>query len=172
MNTELIVPFNRESQKLGLITILCTIAAAFYLFSLSFLLHYIFNFYVVLAIQNLLLWTITFFGITFFYTLFKRISNKPAAILNQTGIWIHNWGFVSWDNIEEIDTYFIGTIPLEIIGIRIKDLSLSRKEATFSGKIGIFLARLFSYHYHISLMQLALENSQIIAFAREFIQKE
>ena len=170
MNTELIVPFNRKSQKLALITMPCTIAATLYLFSLSFLLHYIFNFYVVLIIQNLLIWTIAFFGITFIYTLFLRIKNKPAAILNQTGIWIHNWGFVSWDNIEKIDTYFVPTVPLEIIGIRIKDLSLSRKQATFSGKIGIFWARLLDYHYQISLAGLALENYKIIAFARQFIK--
>ena len=117
-----------------------------------------------------LLLIIAFLGSGFFYGLLQRRNNKPAAILNQTGIWIHNWGFVSWDNIEEIDTYFVPTVPLEIIGIRIKDLSLSRKQATFSGKIGIFWARLLDYHYQISLAGLALENYKIIAFARQFIK--
>ncbi len=169
MNTELVVPYNKNNQQLVLETMPRAIAFWSCIFGLSLLLRFILNYYVAIVIQGILLSFMVPLVLTYIYTRLQSKNDTPAAILNQKGIWINNWGFVSWGNVEEISIYSVQlseSAHVEALGIRLKSLAPFFKQASFSGRFGIFWPWLFGYHYHISLES----NSQIIAFSKQFIK--
>lgn len=100
-------------------------------------------------------------------TPFQKI-NLPNAIFNQDGIWVKHFGFILWNDINEITKYTYGT-PMEIIGIQVKDPESISKRASFFGKCIIFYSKVFGY-YHISIASLEVNIDEIICFANKYMK--
>lgn len=169
MVTELIVPFDKTNmQKASDAFPLVLISSFFFIFISIALQRFIGNLSLIVLVPFALIHVIVLIGLAYGYYLNK--SEDSAAILNQGGIWIKHFGFISWSNIDKVDCYYLPMAPVEIIGIRVKDLAQMSRNAPLSGKINFFWAKLFSYDYHINLVGIALDNGQVVAFARQFMQ--
>lgn len=93
--------------------------------------------------------------------------SKLAAILNKDGIWLDRYGFIAWDNINDIFIYRIPTTPMENIGIRFHDAYSVFKQATLSGKLTIIYSKIF--RYPVTLAKLEMDNEIFVAHAKRFM---
>lgn len=95
-------------------------------------------------------------------------KGEPVAILNQDGIWLARFGFIDWKEISEFALYSYKGTP-EVIGIRVKNNAKISKQSSIAGKLDFFWAKLMGYP-PIRLSGIALENDEVISFARQFLQ--
>jgi hypothetical protein len=136
----------------------------------TFKLHNYIGLYLTLLFQVILALLITLFLLGFIFTLQFLKQNKPAAILNKDGIWVNYYNFISWQDIDDFDTYMYKNLPIEFISISVKDIHKLSKNASLYGKIGIFWSKIFGYP-PITLAGLELENDEIITFAKQLLKK-
>lgn len=166
---ELIVPFNESNIK-DILPALPFIAVGWGIwFGASLLLKPIIGFYLSFLLQSILIIFAALILFGFIYT-FLIDPNIPAAILNEDGIWVKNYCFIPWQDIDEIAPYTFGNVPIESIGIRVKDRSKLSKKSAFAGKCGVFWSRIFGYP-HIIISNITVDNDQVISFAQQFISK-
>ncbi len=125
---------------------------------------------IILLLRIILFFLLGFFSFGTIFWLFSK-KDGTALILDSKGIRLKNHGFIPWSEIDEFNTYIFPTTPLEVIGIRFKNTSSISRQSTKSGKMTLFWARLFRYHYHISLANLAVENHVIVEYAKYFRQE-
>jgi hypothetical protein len=104
-----------------------------------------------------------------YYYLMVR-TDQPVAILNEQGIRLKEYGFISWDSITEMSTVTYGA-PIEMIGIRVKDLSVLYKQASIAGKMGIFWSKIFRY-YPVYISNIAIPAEHLLAFAQEYLDEK
>ena len=95
-------------------------------------------------------------------------KGEAMAILNQDGIWLARFGFISWQEIAEFATYSYKGTP-ELIGIRVKNNEKISKQSSIAGKLDFFWARIIGYP-PIRLTGIALKNDEVINFARQFLR--
>lgn len=103
----------------------------------------------------------TLYGI---YFLLK--PNKLAVILNSDGVWFDRYGFVRWNNINDIFVYHFPAAPLDTIGIKFNDNNLVFKQATLLGKLTILYSRIFKYP--VTLAKLDIDNVSLINYVKVF----
>lgn len=169
MKNTLIVPHDSNQINLSLLTISIVTAGLIALFIFSFNLKTYINCYLLLFAQAILIFAILLFAIGLVYSYFFK-HDDPAAILSIEGIWIKQYGLIPWDNVIQIRAYIIPSTSMEVIGIQVKNINSVSTTASFAGKCVLFYAKLFGYQYHITLSCLALENHEIVAFARQFLR--
>jgi hypothetical protein len=169
MKNILIVHYDSNKINLALLIMPIVIAGLIFLLVSSFNLKTKINYYLLILMQTTLVIAILFFLIGLIYSYFFK-HNEPAAILSSDGIWIKRHGLISWDAISDFDTCMIPTVPLEILGISLKNPDIIATQSSFEGKCGLFWAKLFGYQYHITLSSLAIENDEVLVFARQFLQ--
>ncbi|MFC1870696.1 hypothetical protein ACFLXW_00340 [Candidatus Dependentiae bacterium] len=95
-------------------------------------------------------------------------KDEPVAILNQDGIWLARFGFISWKEIDEFASYSYQGTP-EVIGIRVKNNEKISKQSSIAGKLDFFWAKLMGYP-PIRITGIALENDEVINFAIQFLR--
>lgn len=120
-------------------------------------------------VQATLIFLILIFLIAYISAFHYLRSNKPLAVLGDEGIWINHYNFIAWQDIEDVNSYTIPGTPMQVVGVRVKNSNAVSKQASLAGKIGIFWARLFGYHYQITLSNMAMDNEQIIVFAKRYL---
>ena len=113
-----------------------------------------------------------YFGIIFFslcigLAVYLLYSTDAVLVLYENGIWIKHHNFISWNNIEEIDSYTIVS-SMKAIGIKIKDVDLIYKQSSVSGKLNLFWAKLFKRYYQITLSNLDISNDDLLQAYRKF----
>lgn len=167
IHQELIVPFNKEATKIGLIICSIMIGVLGYSWYMSFRLDTFFGFFISQIIRSILFFTLILFTIGVIYGLFMQKDSDPAARLSSDGIWVKHFGFIPWSEIEQFGEYAIAGTPMVAIGIRVKNLKLLSKQATLSGKSGVFWSKIFGYP-PIIISNIALDNDQVIGYARRF----
>jgi hypothetical protein len=168
MKNTLIVHHDSNKINLALLTILSVIAGLVFWLIFCFNLKAHINHCLLILLQATFIIAISFFLIGLAYGYFFK-QDEPAAILSSQGIWIKHYGLIPWDNIIQIRTYTLPNAPLEVIGIQAKNIMSISVNASFAGKCGLFWAKLFGYQYQITLSCLALENDEVLDFARQFI---
>jgi hypothetical protein len=164
------VQFNKQNIEQALTLMPIILGAYTLLFLLSYGLYYLVNYYIALFVQIILGSIVALFAIGLLFSYFMSHNDKPAAILNENGIWMPYYNLIPWDTITEFDTVKVSTTPLEYIGIRVKDLSKLSKQSNFSGKSAIFWSRITGYP-PITLANIELTNEEVIAFAQQFLNK-
>ncbi len=95
-------------------------------------------------------------------------KGEAMAILNQDGIWTARFGLIPWKEIDEFGLYKIPTTPMETIGIRVKNNKKISKQSSIAGKLDFFWAKLMGYP-PIKITGIALENDEVISFAKQFL---
>lgn len=168
MKNTLIVPFDSNKFYFGVGVSLIVTLVLIFMLSLIPNLEPRIGPYLAIALQIALLFLITLFSFGLVYGFFWNLE-KPAAILSSEGIWLKDFGFIPWDNIAEINVYRIPTTPIDVIVVRLKDVTSISNQASFGGKCALFWAKIFKYKYHITLSCLALENDEIVAHAKHFM---
>ena len=166
-NQEIIVPFDVEQMKSGIKFISFIIGLFSLFFYLSRSLRPLLGHYITFFIQSILIFFIIMLLISLIYIIFLDKNDTIAARLNQDGVWVREFGFISWPEIDQLYAFTYGT-PLEYIGIRVKDLKRLSKQASLSGKMRIFWSKIFGYP-PIIIVHAEMDNEQILAFAKPFI---
>lgn len=123
--------------------------------------------FIVLLLEIVIFLIIVLFVLGFLFLLFDFFSNKPVVVLNSKGLSFRYYCFVYWDDILEIQPYYMG--GGETLGIRVKNLDILFKKSKLSGKIGIFWSKIFGYH-HINISNITFPNEEIISFASKYIK--
>lgn len=168
-NEKLVVHFDKETR-----------AAIIYIVPyalISFLFFYSFIYFLANAMSPFaltILYGVLFGGTALFFLLmlygwWAFNDKQPAAILDAKGIWLPRFGLISWQEITDIAPYIIKGVPINTIGIRVKNLNRLSTQSTFAGKSGIFWSKLFGYP-PIFLSNLDKSNKEIIVFARKFMK--
>lgn len=103
------------------------------------------------------------------YYCFFLSFKVPAAILDQNGIWVKNYNFIPWSNVEVFAPYIMFG-DSEVVGIRVKDVQDLSKKASFNGKLSILWSKISGYP-HIMLSNLAVENKDVITFAHRYLKQ-
>jgi hypothetical protein len=101
-----------------------------------------------------------------FMSNFMAVINKgPVAVIDSKGIWVFEYGFMSWDNIEKVVRYAAPMTggELEFVAIQLKDVSPLHKQATLSGKFELLMAKIFGY-YPVMITNAAVSNDDIMYF--------
>ncbi|MCK5633217.1 hypothetical protein KAH94_05675 [bacterium] len=93
----------------------------------------------------------------------------PASILDENGIWVKNYNFVPWEDIEKVDLFSFGNAP-KCLGIWVKDRETLSDQSNVTGKIAIFFTKIFKTP-HISLGNLDKEYDELIVFAHRYWKK-
>ena len=169
-NQEIIVPFDLEQMKSGMKIILFVLGFFSFFFYLSRYLHPLLGHYITFFIQSILAIFIIMLLISLVYIIFLDKNDTIAARLNQDGVWVREFGFISWVEIDTLFSFTYGT-PLEYIGIRVKNLKKLSKQASLSGKMKIFWSKIFGYP-PIIIAHAQMDNEQILAFSHKFISPQ
>jgi hypothetical protein len=178
--TQLVIPLNRKTVLLGLTFVLVTLALMAFLlisfddirmcYSATFLGNLVsflrLSLFIELLVKSFLYVGIGIFSFIFIYHLLFMGTMDPLAILNPKGIWVYDFGFIPWDNVETITRclYPAGS-NFEYVGIQLKDIVSARTQANWSGKLRLFWAKIFGY-YHIMLSNAAVSNDEIVSVAQ------
>lgn len=133
-------------------------------FYLTGTLYYVLSFFLV--------GPLIFMGIMFLLLLWGAFlipkKGDAVAILNQDGIWLARFGFIEWKEISEFAPYSYRGTP-EVIGIRVKNNEKISKQSSIAGKLDFFWAKFMGYP-PIRITGIALENGEVISFAKQFLQ--
>ncbi len=110
-------------------------------------------------------------GILYYIKYLFGKTDKPVAILDEHGILVNHFGFTPWEGVNDITTYQMPgpNNGMEFIGITVKNRNDLSKQADWSGKIGIFWAKVFG-NYDITLSNIDARNEEIIRFARQYMK--
>lgn len=127
--------------------------------------------YVVFGAQFLIVPLIGLFAFGVLYGLVMLGNNEPRAVLSADGIRVKNFGFILWSDVEAISLYYVKGMPIESVALRVYDLSKVSRQATLSGKLGIFLSKLFKYP-PIIISNTDCENDEILRFAHQYVEKK
>lgn len=120
-----------------------------------------------------------FLLVRFFQFLRQYISKAPAAILNQDGLWITQYGLIPWENVAAVEEVVIIN-PLNArredirgLGIRLRnpDLVMKKMKKTRLGRALLWQTRHTNTNYHIMLLSLDMSYKEISQFAEQFIDK-
>ncbi|MCK4650989.1 hypothetical protein KAT08_02315 [Candidatus Babeliales bacterium] len=171
---QLVIHFEKKNSFLALIVMsvmIIVMTVGLFYFSRSNIIFFpgvsFLSFLISFVIKAVLYFGIGLFTFGIIYGLFSMQYKGPAAILDRNGIWIKHYNFIPWKNIEEFTSYpMFGTV--EGIGIKVKDVEVLSKQSDWSGKLGIFWAKLFG-NYHITLSNIDIKNEDIISFVRLYI---
>lgn len=170
-NQELIVPIDpnlMSGAMLGVVMMLIPIGA---LTGLYGTVRYYLVDTIYYPLSFLLLGPIIFFCFIFLLIICGTFcfpkKGDPVAILNQDGIWHYRFGFISWKEIDEFEPYSYRSTP-EVIGIRVKNNKKISKQSSIGGKLDFFWAKLMGYP-PIRIVGIALENDEVIFFAKQFL---
>jgi hypothetical protein len=166
---KLIVPFNKQQAQLLLTVCPYMVAFLCLLLLAAFGIEIIFGYYVRIIIQSILFSCIVLFLILFAYSSVQLHNDEPLAILDEQGIRIKHHGFIPWGNISEFAPYKVPGAPIEVIGIRVKNIPFFSKKTPFGLKSGMFWSKIFGYP-PISLASLDMDNNQIVSFAQQFLK--
>ena len=110
------------------------------------------------------------FVLMFMYSYYLEKTGKPVLIINQEGIWVKHHGTIPWENISEIDIFYMPSSSLKMLGIALKDPFAINAQTSFSGKCNLFWARLLNYRYQINICNTDLDDDEILVFARQFLR--
>ena len=127
--------------------------------------------YVSFGAQCLIVPLIGLFVVIVLYGLATLSNNKPLATLTADGIRVKSFGFIPWGEVEDISLYYVKGTPMEGVALRVHDLSKVSRQATLSGKLGIFWSKLFKYP-PIILFDVDCENDEILRFAHQYVEKK
>lgn len=173
----LVVDINREVMIQGFLVIPCLTGFLGFVLCLdkSEIYHffgYCFGYYIHFIFHGLIIIFIILLIAAFLFNCWIFFDKKPVAIIDEKGIWFKDHGFVSWSDIEHIDVYTVGNTPMEVVGVRLKDITKISKQSRWPGKLRLFWSRLFKHNAHIDLSNLNISNEKIVEFARQFMNIE
>lgn len=174
--TQLTVHFDNAKASFGvkvlLIATIVMLTALFYFYRINFVFwgYPFIDFILAIIIKLILFSSIGLFLFCIIYSPFLLRYKGPAAILNENGIWVKNYNFISWKNIEIIAEYPIAG-ELKVIRILVKNTADLYKQANFGGKISILLAKPFNIP-QITLSNLDTENEIILVFAHRYLKTQ
>lgn len=170
-NKELVVPYEMQGMKAGIIMLAVMIAFLSLICWASTYLYILIGSYFTRVITIALGTIIAFFVITLLYTIwFMWVNNNPAAILSPQGIWVNRFNFIPWDDVQSCHIYTYPGTPIEAVTIVVKDLKKLSKQANIGGKITIFWSKLFHYP-PIIIANTTIENEHIISYAQAYIKE-
>lgn len=114
-----------------------------------------------------------FLGLSILFILFGSVCSiisdgYPALILDDKGAKFTFYGFVPWDNIENV---YIFSAPngIEILYFTFKDIRKILPNVSFWVKIGIYNQILFRTKRHVCLTNLVIPFKTIIEYSKEHI---
>lgn len=99
----------------------------------------------------------------------QTTSRAPAAVINDDGIWVRNFGLIPWDNIRDVYAYHYKNSPLETIGIHVHNIKVLASQGSIGARCSIFCSKLLGTP-PITLSNLAVSNRTIIQFAKQFMR--
>ena len=168
---ELIVNHHGKTREMGCMVMLgMTMFFSFLLFATTLASKYV-SIYILLPLQIILGFFLVLFIFALIFYFYLQRKNEPVAILNEEGIWVQHFGFIPWNEVEEVAPYINPGAPLISVGIRVKDPAKLSAQAHFFGKCGVFWSKRFGYP-PIILAALDVDNDQVISFAHRFIRPE
>lgn len=172
LESELVITNNKVVQRNGLIIMSVAIAlcSGAFLFTRSIKSSWLFVNALIAFFQFFLAVMIVLFILGLFFGALEFINNKPAAVINKKGMWVKHFGFIEWDNIQQVEIYKVYNTPMESVGIRVKDTQLLSRQAQFFGKMAVMWSKIFGYP-PILLSNLECENRHVVCFANNFIKK-
>lgn len=104
------------------------------------------------------------------YVISFNRSNKPAAIINEEGVWLNYFNLIHWNNITDVALYKSPGTPIEVVAVLPKEYTSVFKNASLSGKIAIMTSKLFGYS-PILIANIEFDNDTVVEFARQFMKK-
>jgi hypothetical protein len=169
-NKTLVVDIDRKRLIDGFLVLpLITGVFVFVFYLDKSIIYYLFGYYVHFIIQGFIATFIILFVACFIFNLWIIFDKSPVIIIDEKGIWFKEHGLVNWTEIEHIDIYALGNTPMEVIGVRLKDIDRISKQSRWPGKLRLFWSKLFKHNAHIDLSNLNISNEKIIEFAKQFI---
>lgn len=165
MNPELVINTNKEFYKK-----LCNTGftwLAITLFLIFYMLKSHSTSYIFLSLKWGLLIIATCIVIYLAYCTYRILRKAPMAVIDSNGIWIQQFGVIPWNNILKLEKPIIMGVPVEALGIHIRDTKALSKQATIPGKLIIFEAKLLKTPT-IVLDNIALKYDTIASFAQQF----
>lgn len=166
----LIINYNKDNSKIGVSVALFMICFFSILFFLSLSLSAYLWPLLARTIQGILLLLTAMFVMSLFYAISFTRSNKPAALINEEGIWVNYYNLIPWSNIEDVALYKSPGTPIEVVAVLPKEYTAVFKNASGSGKMAILFSKLFGYN-PILIANIELDNAEIIEFAQQFMKK-
>lgn len=136
MNPQLVVNYNKnlkDAPKIifGYLFIFFLLSCYISWWNLGIYIRHFIVWYSILALPSTL------------YVYLLYYSKAPAMALYNEGIWTHNNGFIEWGKIKEIYTFQVFNIPVDSIGIRLKNNKSISGQSNFTGKACFFYSKLF-----------------------------
>lgn len=128
------------------------------------------GYYLIVALQFLIISFVVLILLAFMYNLFLFKSNTPILILNHEGIFAKRFGLIPWNNIIDVTPYLGMPSSLGAIEVQIKNTSLLYEQATVSGKLSIFFSKQFG-HSPLIIANIILDSHIVLSFARQCINK-
>lgn len=170
-NKELIVPYNVQASKMGIGMIAFFIIFLLLITWASLSLQILIGAYFTRVIMIALGMLIALFVYTLLYMIWLiNCNKKPLAILSAEGIWVNHFGLIAWDDVLSCQIYNYPRTPLEVVSVVVKDVKKLSRQASISGKITIFWAKMFQYP-PVLLANATVDNETIIAYAQAYIKE-
>lgn len=162
---KLIVNFDRTNSLLGIVACISLTLIFFgirYLISNHGLLRKIIR--LILALFSAL------YLAGFIQAIILVTQTKPMMVIDEEGMWVDRYGLIPWKDIKDVVVYRHWNGPMEALGIWLKDLTITSRNATISGKMVIMWSRIFDYP-NINLAGLDVPNQVIVDRAQYYLKK-
>lgn len=167
----LTIHYNKDNSKAAAPVMLFMICFFSLLFFLSLSLSHFLWSLLARTIQGILLVLDALFAICLIYAITFSMNNKPAAIINEEGIWVNYFNLIPWNNIADVTLYRSPGTPIEVIAVIPKEYTSVFKNASVSGKMAVIFSKIFGYP-PILIANFELDNEYIIEFAAQFKEKQ
>ena len=167
----LIINYNKDNSKIAIPMVLFMICFFSLLFFLSLSLSAYLWLLLAKTIQGILLLMIALFVVSLMYAITLSKSNKPAAVINEEGVWVNYFNLIPWSNIADVTLYKSPGTPIEVVAVLPKEYRSVFKNASGSGKMAILTSKLFGY-CPILIANIELDNEDVIEFAQQFLKKQ
>lgn len=167
---ELVVRYNLQASKMGIGMMAFFIIFLLLIIWASSSLQILIGAYLTRVIMIVLVMLNTLFVYGLLYMIWLiNFNKKPLAILNAQGIWVNHFGLIAWNDVQSCQIYNYPRTPLEVVSVAVKDIKKLSKQASISGKITIFWAKMFQYP-PILLANATVDNETITAYAQAYIK--
>jgi len=105
------------------------------------------------------------------YAIGFNMSDKPAAIINEEGVWVNYYNLIPWSNIADVTVRNSPGTPIEVVVVLPKEYSSVFKNASGSGKMAIITSKLFGYS-PILIANIEYDNDTVVEFAQQYMKKD
>ncbi|MCL5436492.1 MAG: hypothetical protein M1549_01270 [Candidatus Dependentiae bacterium] len=108
------------------------------------------------------------FLFTGFRLFFRARSNEPLAILDAQGIWLRDFGLISWGEVRELGIYAYKKSPIKMVAIHLREPQRTIKRAHFRGKCIFFWSKITGVP-PVTIGSTDISHAEIIQFAGQFL---